>query len=85
MDAARAIHAQLEELCDELEEMLKRPDVGAALTERGVNTSIALLAVQGIAAYLRGDRAPAADDLSTAAEELRARLAASRERDESLS
>jgi hypothetical protein len=50
-----------------------------------VNTSIALLAAQGLQAYVRGNKAQAADDLATAAEELGARLELARKQSQSLS
>lgn len=40
----------------------------------GVNTSLALLAVQGLIGYFEGDKVRAADDLGTVADEIRARL-----------
>ncbi len=64
----------------EIEHLLKASDLGATLSDRGVNTSLALLAVQGLRAYLRGNKAQAMDDLGTVVEELGARLEASRER-----
>ena len=45
-----------------------------------MNTSLALLAVQGLRAYLRGNKAQAVEDLGTVVEELGARLEASRQR-----
>ncbi len=75
----------LKELFDEIEEVLKEPTAGAELTERGVNTSIALVAVQGLRAYLAGQRAQAAEDLGTAADEIRMRLADAKDRAKSLS
>lgn len=63
----------LNELFDELEQMLKEPTALAELTERGVNASIALVAVQGLRAYLKGEKSQAADDLGTAADEIRMR------------
>jgi hypothetical protein len=75
----------LSELFDEIEEVLKEPAAGAELTARGVNTSIALVAVQGLRAYLAGERAQAAEDLGTAADEIRMRLADAKERAKSLS
>jgi hypothetical protein len=50
-----------------------------------VNTSIALLAAQGLHAYLRGNKAQAAFDLATAAEELGASLEHARKHGQSLS
>jgi hypothetical protein len=63
----------LNELFDELEQTLKEPTALAELTEKGVNASIALVAVQGLRAYLKGDNRQAADDLGTAADEIRMR------------
>jgi hypothetical protein len=61
-------------LLSEIETLLKSATVGMELAKRGVNTSVALVAVQGIAFYIEGDKRRAADDLGTAAEEIRARL-----------
>ncbi len=71
--------AEIEDLFSELEQLLKNPDVGAALAARGVNISLAITAADGLLAYLQGDKDKAAEDLSTAAEEIRARLETSRE------
>ncbi len=72
-----AVNAQKEiaELLDDLDGLLKNPDVGASLTERGINTSLALCIASGLRAYLEGNKGQAADDLATAAEEIAARLA----------
>ena len=66
---------ELDDLMDELDTLLKNPDLGAVLTARGINTSLALLVAEALRAYLRGDKKEAAEDLSTAAEEISARLA----------
>jgi hypothetical protein len=66
---------ELDDLMDELDMLLKNPDLGAVLTARGINTSLALLVAEALRAYLRGDKREAAEDLSTAAEEISARLA----------
>ena len=66
---------EIDELFAELDSLLKNPEVGAALTERGVNVSLALVAKDGLAAYLRGEKARAAEDFSTFAEEVFARMA----------
>jgi hypothetical protein len=58
----------------EAEVLLKDPRLGLDFGRRGVNTSITLLAVQGLVAYLEGNKRRAVDDLSTAADEIRARL-----------
>src|SRR5262245_20066573 len=62
---------------DELETLLKNGDVIAALSAKNVNASLALLAIEGLRAYLAGKKGEAADDFATTAEEIRARLAAS--------
>jgi hypothetical protein len=64
----------LKKLLGEVEGLLKGPTVGTELARRGVNTSIALLAVQGVSAYLEGHKREAAEDLASAAEEIQARL-----------
>jgi hypothetical protein len=66
---------ELDDLMDELDSLLKNPDLGVVLTARGINTSLALLVAEALRAYLRGDKKEAAEDLSTAAEEISARLA----------
>jgi hypothetical protein len=62
-------------LIDQIEDLLKDPGIGARLTSRGINASLALVAAQGLRAYLEGNKRQAADDLATAAEEIEARLA----------
>jgi hypothetical protein len=66
--------AEIGELMDELITLLKYPDVVGALAQRGINASLALVAVDGVGAYLRGDKQQAADDLGTVAEEIEGRL-----------
>jgi hypothetical protein len=73
---ARGAVNELEEVVDDLLTLLKNPDVGAALAERGVNASIALTIVHGLEGYVAGEKARAAEDLETAAEEIRARMKA---------
>jgi hypothetical protein len=65
---------ELSELLGELGALMKNPDVTEALSKRGVNASLALVALEGLGAYLVGDKAQAADDLRTVAEEIEARL-----------
>jgi hypothetical protein len=65
---------ELEDVIDELVALLKNPDVVGALAERGVNASLALVALEGIGAYLVGDKAQAAEDLKCVAEEIEGRL-----------
>ena len=70
---------ELDDLFDELEMLLKNPDAGAALAEAGVNISLALVAADGLRAYVHGDKAKAAEEFDTVSEEIRARLETSRE------
>ena len=67
--------AEVDEVIGDLLTLLKNPDVGEALTARGVNTSLAMVALDGLAAYLRGDKARAIEELETAVEEIRTRAA----------
>lgn len=60
-------------LLDEVAKLLKDPQLSFDFGRRGVNTSLALTAVQGLVAYLEGNKARAAEDLSTVADEIRAR------------
>jgi hypothetical protein len=59
---------------DELEDLLKNGDVIESLSNKGINASLALVAIDGLRAYLDGRKAEAADDLGTVAEEIRGRL-----------
>lgn len=63
----------VDHVLEDAERLLKTPMVEADCARRGVNTSLALLAIQGLRAYLAGDRVRSADDLATVAEEIRAR------------
>lgn len=67
--------AELAAVVDDLEALLKNGEVIGSLTSRGINASLALLAVSGLRAYLAGHKAEAAEDLGTAAEEIRGRIA----------
>lgn len=67
---------ELEEVLSDLEALLKNGDVVGALTSRGVNASLALLGIHALRAYLVGDKREAAEDFSTVAEEIGARLEA---------
>ncbi len=71
VDPTREIHAIL----DDLENLLKNGEVIAALTSGSVNASLALVAVQGLRSLLSGNKAAAADDFDTVAEEMRSRRA----------
>ena len=66
---------ELDALFVSLDALLKTPEVGTALTERGVNQSLAILAKDGLLAYLHGKKLEAAEDFSTFAEEVLTRLA----------
>jgi hypothetical protein len=68
---------EINAVLDDLESLLKNGDVVGALTNRGINASLALVALDGLRSYLAGEKAAAAEDLATAAEEIRGRLAAS--------
>jgi hypothetical protein len=63
----------LDRLLDDAEAILKTPTAANDFARRRINTSLALLAVQGIRSYLAGDHVRSAEDLATVAEEIRAR------------
>lgn len=67
--------AELNAVLDDLEALVKNGDVVGALTNRGINASLALLAVHALRDYLSGEKARAADDFQTVSEEIHARLA----------
>lgn len=71
---------ELDDVFEDLVTLLKNPEVGAELTARGVNTSLAIVGAEGLAAYVHGEKARAAEDLSTVAEEIAARLRSSAEK-----
>lgn len=79
MDTKNKALAELEDVFDELDVLLKNPEVGAALAESGVNVSLAMVAADGLRAYLQGNKVRAQEDLSTVAEEIAARLASSKQ------
>lgn len=68
---------ELDAVFEDLETLLKNGDVIAALTVRGINASLALLAADALRAYLAGRKSDAAEDFATVAEEIRGRLEAS--------
>lgn len=76
---------ELDEVFEDLVTLLKNPEVGAELANDGVNISLAIVGAEGLAAYIRGEKERAADDLGTVAEEITARLAASKVDREKLS
>jgi len=65
---------ELEDLFDELDQLLKNREVEVDLAERGVNSSLAIVAADGLRAYLRGEKERAAEDLSTVGEEIAQRI-----------
>lgn len=69
---------ELREVFEDLDTLLKNPEVGSELTARGVNTSLAIVAAEALLAYVEGDKERAAEDFETVAEEIATRLAASK-------
>jgi hypothetical protein len=69
---------ELREVFDDLDTLLKNPEVGGELTARGVNVSLAIVAAEALLAYVEGDRERAAEDFDTVAEEIGTRLKASK-------
>ncbi len=69
---------ELHEVFEDLDTLLKNPEVGTELAARGVNVSLAIVAAEGLLAYIEGDKARAAEDFETVAEEIAARSAASK-------
>ena len=66
--------AEIDDLFDELDTLLKNPEAGAELAERGVNVSLAMTLADGLNAYLKGDKAKALLELVTATDEIAARM-----------
>ena len=69
------VEREIDDLFDEFDALLKNRDVGIELAEKGVNISLAIVAADGLRAYLHGEKEKAAEELSTAAEEISTRLA----------
>ena len=69
---------ELREVFEDLDTLLKNPEVGAVLTTRGINVSLAIVAAEALLAYVEGDRERAAEDFDTVAEEIATRLASSK-------
>jgi hypothetical protein len=74
---AKAPIDEIDAVFDELDTLLKNVDVGSALTENGVNTSLAMILADGLRAYLHGDKKKALLELGTATDEIAARMAGS--------
>jgi predicted naringenin-chalcone synthase len=70
----RSAAAELEDVFEELDTLLKNPEVGAELADRGVNISLAMTLADGLRAYLRGDKEKALLELGTATDEIAARM-----------
>ena len=69
---------ELREVFEDLDTLLKNPEVGSELTARGVNVSLAIVAAEALVAYVEGDRERAAEDFDTVAEEIKTRMAATK-------
>lgn len=78
-DGKKRASAELDDLFDELDQLLKNPDVGTELAELGVNTSLAMTLAYGLRAYLQGDKEKALLELGTATEEIATRMARKQE------
>jgi hypothetical protein len=75
---AKTAADEIDDVFEELETLLKNPDVGAELADRGVNVSLAMTLADGIHAYLHGEKEKALLELGTATDEIAARMARSR-------
>ncbi len=76
MDPLPKPAAEIADVLDELDVLLKNSEIGAVLSERGVNVSLALLFVDGLRLYVHGEKRRAVEDLGDAIEEIRSRLQA---------
>ncbi len=77
-DDAGLAMKELREVFEDLDTLLKNPALGGELTARGINVSLAIVAAEALLAYVEGDKARAAEDFSTVAEEIASRAAAAR-------
>ena len=69
---------ELRDVFEDLDTLLKNPEVGSELAARGVNVSLAIVAAEALVAYVEGDRERAAEDFDTVAEEIKTRMAATK-------
>lgn len=69
---------ELREVFEDLDTLLKNPEVGGELAGRGVNVSLAIVAAEALLAYVSGDKERAAEDFETVAEEIGTRLASTK-------
>jgi hypothetical protein len=74
LSQAHPMQREIEGMFEDLDQLLKNPDMGAYLTERGINLSLAIVAADGLKAYLVGKKEEAAEDFATVADEIRARM-----------
>lgn len=74
-----ALDKEFEQVFAEILTLVKMGETGELLADRGVNTSLVMLGLDGLRAYIAGEKLKAAEDFETLAEELRIRSAASRE------
>jgi hypothetical protein len=72
---AKSPLSELDDVFDELDVLLKNPDVGAELAEKGVNTSLAMTLAYGLRAYVHGEKEKALLEIETATDEIAARMA----------
>jgi hypothetical protein len=75
----RSPAAELDDVFEELDTLLKNPEVGAELTDRGVNVSLAMTLADGLRAYVHGDKEKALLELGTATDEIAARMSRAKE------
>jgi hypothetical protein len=75
---AKSPLSELDDVLDELDVLLKNPDVGAELAEKGVNTSLAMTLAYGLRAYVHGEKEKALLEIETATDEIAARMARKR-------
>jgi hypothetical protein len=67
--------SELDDLFDELDQLLKNPDVQTELASKGVNASLAMTLAYGLQAYVHGDKQQALLELGTATDEIATRMA----------
>jgi hypothetical protein len=65
---------ELDDVFEDLDTLLKNPEVGAELANRGVNASLAIVAADAVRAYIAGDKKRAHEDFDTVAQEIAARI-----------
>ncbi len=68
---------ELDDVFEELDTLLKNPEVGGELADKGVNVSLAMTLADGLRAYVDGDKEKALLELGTATDEIAARMSRS--------